>query len=52
MTREQVLQIAGAAQCDPRTVEAYYKGKNVRPLLKDRIDAAAKKLKIKNGGHA
>lgn len=50
MTREQVMQIAGSAQCDPRTVEAYYRGDKVRPLLKDRIEAAAKKLKIKNGG--
>lgn len=50
MTREQVFRIAGAAQCDPRTVETYASGGKVRPLLRERIEAAMKRLKIKNAG--
>jgi len=50
MTREETLRIAGAAECDPRTVQAYASGGKVKPLLRERIESAMKKLKIKNGG--
>jgi hypothetical protein len=49
MTREETLRIAGAASCDPRTVERYSAGAKLKPLLRKRIEAAMKKLKIKNG---
>ena len=42
MTRETILRIAAAAQCDPRTVQAWASGGNVRPLLRERIEASAK----------
>ena len=47
MTRDEILRIAGAAQCDPRTVETYASGGKVRPLLRERIEAAMKKLRVK-----
>lgn len=50
MTRAEILQVAAEAQCDPRTVKSYVDGKRVYGLSKDRIEAAIKKLKIKNGG--
>jgi DNA-binding LacI/PurR family transcriptional regulator len=49
MTREQVFQVAGVAGVDPRTVKSYAEGKRVYPLSRERIEAAIKKLKIKNG---
>lgn len=49
MDRETILRVAGAAQCDPRTVETYAAGGNVRPLLRDRIEAAMKKIRVKPG---
>jgi hypothetical protein len=47
MTREEVYQVAGFAACDVRTVERYASGGKIRPLLRERIEAAMKKLKIK-----
>lgn len=47
MTRETVLRIAAAAQCDPRTVATWASGGNVRPLLRERIEAAVKALRVK-----
>lgn len=47
MDRETVFRIAGAAECDPRTVERYAAGGSLKPLLRDRIEAAITKLGIK-----
>ena len=41
-----ILRIAAAAQCDPRTVRSYLAGQDVRPLLKERIEMALKELKL------
>lgn len=46
LTREQVLQIAGAAQCDPRTVVKIYDGRATKTLVRERIAVAAKSLKL------
>ena len=49
MTRDETLRVAGAAECDPRTVQTYASGGRVKPLLRERIEAAMKRLKIKGG---
>lgn len=41
-----ILRIAAAAQCDPRTVKSYLAGTVIRPLSKERIEAAMKRLKL------
>ena len=41
------LKLSAEAECDVRTVVALEEGRSVRPLLRDRIERAAKKLKIK-----
>lgn len=46
MDRTEMLRIAAAAQCDPRTVKAFVEGAEVRPLLRERIEAAMKRLKV------
>jgi DNA-binding LacI/PurR family transcriptional regulator len=46
LTRQNILQIAGAAAVDPRTVERAYGGKSVRTMIRERITAAAKNLKM------
>jgi hypothetical protein len=48
MSREEILRVAGAAQCDPRTVETYASGGKVRPILRERIEAAMKRLRIRS----
>lgn len=40
------MTLAGAAGCDPRTVENIYSGKASKVLVRERVSAAAKKLKM------
>ena len=47
MDRATRLKLSAEAECDVRTVVALEEGRSVRPLLRDRIERAAKKLKIK-----
>lgn len=46
LTRYQRLQVAVAARCDPRSVEAAYGGKKVRGLTMIRIVEAARGLRL------
>jgi len=46
LTREQILHLAGVASADPRTVERLYEGERTQRLVRERIEAAAKKLKL------
>ena len=46
LTREQILNLAGAAMADPRTVQRVYQGEKTQALVRERIEAAAKKLKF------
>ncbi len=43
----EVMHLAAAAECDPRTVIRVFEGKGVRALVEKRIRQAAEKLKIK-----
>ena len=43
LTRTEEVQIAGEAQCDPRTVRRALRGDLVRPLTLDRIRAVLAK---------
>jgi hypothetical protein len=49
MTRSdpQVTRLAVEADCDPRTALAVLEGKTVRQRVQARIEAAAKRLKMK-----
>jgi DNA-binding LacI/PurR family transcriptional regulator len=47
MTREETYRVAAEANCDPRTVKTYVEGGNMKPVVKERIAAAIKKLKLK-----
>ena len=40
------MALAGAASCDPRTVERIYDGKASKGIVCERVVAAAKKLKL------
>jgi hypothetical protein len=44
--RSHVLAIASKSYCDPRTVERWMMGGNVRRLASERLAKAAKELKI------
>lgn len=46
LSREQVLKIAGTAIVDARTVKSVYEGRLSKPVVRDRIVEAAKKLKL------
>lgn len=46
ITPKQILQIAAEAMADPRTVKRIYSGEKSQQLVKDRVAAAAKKLKM------
>ena len=46
ITKAQLLKSAGEAEVDPRTVARVYEGKPTRGLVRGRIEAAAKKLKM------
>lgn len=43
----EVMTLAGAAECDPRTVVRVLDGETVKPLVRMRIERAAKRLGIK-----
>jgi len=43
----QVTRLASVAECDPRSALAALEGRKVRGLVGQRIERAAKKLKIK-----
>jgi hypothetical protein len=46
LTRAQVLQLAAEAQVDPRTIINLYEGGSSKALVRERVVAAAKKLKM------
>lgn len=46
MTDKDMMRIAAEAACDPRTVASVYDGRPSRRLVRGRIEAAAKKLKL------
>lgn len=46
LTREQIFTLAGAAMADPRTVQRLYEGSKTQALVRERIELAAKKLKL------
>jgi DNA-binding LacI/PurR family transcriptional regulator len=46
LTQQQVLQVAGEAAVDPRTVKRIYAGEKSPKLVRERVEAAAKKLKL------
>lgn len=46
LTQQQVLQVAGEAAVDPRTVKRIYAGEKSPKLVRERVEAAAKKLRI------
>lgn len=46
LSREVVLQIAGRAGCDKRTVESYLSGGTTRKLVTERIEAAMRDLEL------
>jgi hypothetical protein len=41
------LQLAAAASCDPRTTNAWLRGRRVRGLTAERIERAARELGIR-----
>ena len=49
MTRSNplVTRLAVEADCDPRTALAVLEGRAVRPRFRDRIEKAAKRLRMK-----
>jgi DNA-binding CsgD family transcriptional regulator len=49
VTMQQRRELAAEAQCSERTVLNWLRGGRMKPTVKERVDAAAKKLKIKNG---
>jgi DNA-binding LacI/PurR family transcriptional regulator len=49
LQQAHVLQIAAKASCDARTVQRYLNGLPVRNLVRERIEAAMKALKIRKG---
>ncbi len=42
-----VLKLAAEAKCDPRSAARVLSGEKVKPLTQERIETAAKKLKMK-----
>ncbi len=46
LTRDQVFHIVGIALVDPRTVHSIYAGKLSKPVVRERVVDAAKKLKL------
>lgn len=46
MTNQDMMRIAAEAGCDPRTVASVYDRRPSRKLVRERIEAAAKKLKF------
>jgi hypothetical protein len=46
LTAKQILQIAAEAMADPRTVKRIYSGEKSLQLVKDRVAAAAKRLRM------
>jgi DNA-binding LacI/PurR family transcriptional regulator len=52
MTRRDAMRVAVEANCDPRTVQRFVNGDEIRPSSVERIEAAVKKLKIDMGGGA
>jgi hypothetical protein len=42
-----VTRLAVEADCDPRTALAVLEGRAVRPRIRDRIEKAAKRLRMK-----
>lgn len=46
----QVLQVAGLAELDPRTVRKYLAGKYVRDMANERIKRAIAQLGFQTGG--
>jgi hypothetical protein len=47
LNTKDVRRVAAEASCDYRTVQAYVDGKAIRPLVKQRIEDAAKKLRLR-----
>jgi len=43
----RVTRLATEADCDPRTALAVLEGRAVRPRIRERIEKAAKRLKMK-----
>ena len=46
ITTQQAMQIAAEAMADRRTVEKIYEGKHSQRLVRERIEIAAKRLKL------
>ena len=44
--RATLLLIAGTASCDPSTAQRYFDGLVVRPMIRDRIEAALDRLGV------
>ncbi len=47
LTRQEILQIAAKALADPRTVERWARGEPIRGMALERVERAAKELRIK-----
>ena len=47
LSEQDVRRVAAEAMVDARTVSKFLEGGEVRPLVKERIEAAMRKLKLK-----